>query len=183
MKRFQHKENRTYRKNFIIKFRVMNYHSFPCILLKCSDHNDDQLTFLSQITMKDKDVYSKHNFDSGCSKQKFQKDLNCDDFFSNGNEKTKVPIHYREHAKALLERSTQVGMFCVKNNVDELGTFDDNRITYRCKDKQMKLCAETQEQNCFPHLVALSHVIFSRQNSRENFPPFSIHPTPTVSPN
>ena len=121
---------------------------------KYSDLTDAELTFLCQILIKDKDVYSRYKYDVGCTKQKFQNNL-TDDAFFKPQPVTKVPIPYREQVNALLERLIQVGIIREINIEDALGTILDNPIIYLHKEQKFKLCVNSRFLNSLSKLVSM----------------------------
>ena len=125
---------------------------------KYSDLTDAELTSPCQILIKDKDVYSRHKYGVGCTKQKLHINLKDDAFFKP-QRVTKLPMHYREQVNALLERLIQVGIIRRINNDDELGTFLDNPIIYLRKEKNLKLCVDSRFLTSITKLVSMPFAI------------------------
>ena len=121
---------------------------------KYSDLIVAELTSLSQILIRYKDVYSRYRYDVGCTKQKFHINLKDDAFF-NPQRVPKVPIHYRKKVNILLERLMQVGIFREINNDDALGTFLDNPIINLRKEKSLKFCADSKFLSPITKLVSI----------------------------
>ena len=86
-----------------------------------ADINDENLDKLLRTLIKNKDVYSQHNYDVGKIKQKVHVKLLPNSTLTK-QRPSKVPLHYQEKLENFLEQLCKTGIIREMGNDKEMGS-------------------------------------------------------------
>ena len=120
-----------------------------------SDITDEEMTFLIDMLIDFRDVYSQHKFDVGRTRQKFHVTLKLNVELKT-QRPSKVPLHLKEKLKKLLTQLKDADVIRKMGCVDEMGSLFVKPIILMPKTDYVKLVIDAWFLNSVTELTNYS---------------------------
>ena len=111
-----------------------------------SDFTDEEMTFLIDMLIDSKDVFSQHKFDVGKTSQKLHVTLKPNVELKS-QRPTKVPPHLKEKLEKLLTQLKDADLIREMGDDDEMGSLFLNPINLMAKSDYVKLVVDARFLN------------------------------------
>ena len=123
-------------------------------LISSTHVTDEQMTLLIDMLLDSRDVYSRHKFDVGMTRQKFHVTLQPKAELKK-QRPSKVPFHLKEKLEKLLTQFKDADIIREMGD-DELGSLFVNHINLMPKDDYVKLVIDARYINSVTDLTNYS---------------------------
>ena len=120
-----------------------------------SDITDEEMTFLIDMLLDSRDVYSQHKFDVGKTRQKFHVTLKPKAELKR-QRPSKVPLHLKEKLEKLLTQLKDADIIREMGDDDEMGSLFVNPIILMPKHDYVKLVIDARYLNSVTDLTNYS---------------------------
>ena len=120
-----------------------------------SDITDEEMTLLVDMLLDVWDVYSRHKYDVGKTRQKFQVTLKPKADLKR-QRPSKVPLHLNEKPEKLLTQLKDADIFREMGDDDEMGSLFANPILLMPKNDYVKLVIDARYLNSVTDLTNYS---------------------------
>ena len=142
-------------KKLLSKFQKSDREFLQKFDFSQSDIDEKQLAELLEILVLNKDVYSLHKYEVGVIKQRIHVKLLPNDLFRK-QRPSRVPLHYEEKLKSLLEQLIQSGIIREMGDDNEMGSMFINPIIILPKGNIVKLVIGVRYLNSITDLTSYS---------------------------
>ena len=138
-----------------------------------SDITVEEMTFLIDMLLDSRDVYSRHKLDVGKTSQKFLVTLKPKAELKR-QRPSKVPLHLKEKLEKLLTQLKDANIIQQMGDDDEMGSLFVNPIILMPKNDYLKLAIDARYLNSVTDLTKESWPLETVQMTRVNGKIFSV---------